>query len=119
MSDNPRNFELYDLRVEIVAVAEGLEAVCNHHLGDYFELSGENLSIPAGKTFSIYALAAVLPLLPAKQRVRDPHDWMAHDDHVMCPDPACRAVMRITRTGVRHFELAATSATAPGTRQAT
>lgn len=105
------SFELYDLRVEIVAVKEGLESVCNHHLGDYFELSGENLSIPAGRTFSIYALAAVLPFLPAKQRVRDQDDWMAFDDLVMCPDPRCEAVMRITRTGVRTFRTEDVTAT--------
>ncbi len=96
-------FRLYDLRVEIVAVEPGLEEICNHHLGDAFELSGENLSIPAGKSFSMYALAAVLPLLPAKQRVTDANDWMTTDDLVMCPDPNCRAMMRITRTGVREF----------------
>ncbi len=98
-----RRFTLYDLRVEIVAVKPGLEAICNHHVGDYFEVSGENISIPAGKTFSMYALAAVLPLLPAKQRVTDEHDWMSSDDHVMCPDPQCEAMMRIVRTGVREF----------------
>ena len=97
-------FQLYDLKVEIVQVKAGLEAICNHHLGDYFEVSGENLSIPAGKTFSMYALAAVLPLLPAKQRVTDANDWMSSDDLVMCPDPNCEAVMRITRTGVRTFK---------------
>ena len=96
-------FKLYDLKVEIVKVKEGLEDVCNHHLGDYFEVSGENISIPPGKTFSMYALAAVLPLLPAKQRVTHEHDWMTFDDLVMCPDPHCEAVMRITRTGVREF----------------
>jgi uncharacterized repeat protein (TIGR04076 family) len=108
-----RTFRLYDLRVEIVAVESGLEAICNHHLGDAFEVSGENLSIPAGKTFSMYALAAVLPLLPAKQRVTDENDWMSHDDHVMCPDPQCRAVMRIVRTGVREFRLSDVTATRP------
>jgi len=106
VSAGDRTFRLYDLRVEIVAVAPGLEAACNHHLGDYFEVSGENLSIPAGRSFSMYALAAVLPLLPAKQRVTDDADWMSHDDEVMCPDPACQAVMRIVRTGVREFRLA-------------
>jgi uncharacterized repeat protein (TIGR04076 family) len=111
---NARTFELYDLRVEIVAVEAGLEAICNHHLGDHFTLSGENLSIPAGKTFSIYALAAVLPLLPAKQRVSDANDWMSHDDLVMCPDPQCKAVMRITRTGIRTFALDETTATQRG-----
>lgn len=97
-------FKLYDLKVEIVAVKAGLEAICNHHIGDYFEVSGENLSIPAGKTFSMYALAAVLPLLPAKQRVTDENDWMSSDDLVMCPDPNCEAIMKITRTGVREFK---------------
>ena len=105
-----RTFRLYDLRVEIVAVKPGLESICNHHVGDYFELSGENLSIPAGKTFSIYALAAVLPLLPAKQRFSDEHDWMNVDEHVMCPDPNCEAKMRIVRTGVREFRLEDVSA---------
>jgi uncharacterized repeat protein (TIGR04076 family) len=98
-----KTFKLYDLKVEIVKVKAGLETVCNHRLGDYFEVSGENLSIPAGKTFSMYALAAVLPLLPAKQRVTDEHDWMTTDDLVMCPDPNCEAVMKITRTRVREF----------------
>ena len=98
-----KTFKLYDLKVEIVQVKKGLEHICNHHLGDYFELSGENLSIPAGKTFSIYALAAVLPLLPAKQRMLDDNDWMTTDDLVMCPDPNCEAVMKITRTGIREF----------------
>lgn len=98
-----KTFRLYDLRVEIVAVKEGLETVCNHHLGDHFEVSGENISIPAGKTFSLYAMAAVLPLLPAKQRTTDENDWMSTDDLVLCPDPNCEAVMRITRTGLREF----------------
>lgn len=107
----PGTFRLYDLRVEIVAVKPGLEAICNHHLGDYFEVSGENLSIPAGKTFSLYALAAVLPLLPAKQRVTDEHDWMTTDDLVRCPDPQCEALMRIVRTGVREFKTDEVTAT--------
>ena len=107
-----RTFRLYDLRVEIVSVKAGLEGVCNHHVGDAFEVSGERLSIPDGKSFSMYALGAVLPLLPAKQRISDEHDWMNLDDEVMCPDPACEARMRIVRTGVRTFSLDEVSALA-------
>ena len=106
MAGEERTFQLYDLKVEIVRVKEGLEEICNHRIGDYFEVSGENISIPAGKTFSMYAMAAVLPLLPAKQRVTDENDWMTSDDLVMCPDPNCEAVMRISRTGVRDFRRA-------------
>ena len=77
--------------------------VCNHHAGDFFELRGENLTLPPGQSFSIYALAALLPLLPAKQRVTHPNDWMTTDAEVACPDPHCGARFRITRTGLRTF----------------
>ena len=99
-------FTLYDLRVEVVA-GDG-PMVCNHAVGDYFELSGENLSLPPGQTFPLYSLAALLPLLPAKQRETHPHDWMTTDMEIACPDPLCGARFRITRTGrstFRHSEV--------------
>ncbi len=94
-------FTLYDLRVEVVA-GDG-PMVCNHAVGDYFELSGENLSFPSGQTFPLYPLAALLPILPAKQRETDPADWMTTDMDVACPDPHCGARFRITRTGRTTF----------------
>ncbi len=94
-------FELYDLRVE-VAECRG-EMVCNHKIGDYFEVRGEELTIPAGQTFSLYALAALLPLIPAKQRVTHQNDWMTTDTDIACPDPNCGAIFRIHRTGRRTF----------------
>lgn len=96
-------FELWDLKVEVISCREGMEMVCNHRLGDSFELSGENLSLPPGQTFPIYPLAALLPLLPAKQRDTHPADWMTTDTDIACPDPHCGAVFRITRTGRRTF----------------
>ena len=101
MPSHPDSFELYDLRVEVVAT--GRPMVCNHHTGDFFELHGENLTLPPGQSFSLYALAALLPLLPAKQRVTHPNDWMTTDAEVACPDPHCGARFRITRTGLRTF----------------
>jgi uncharacterized repeat protein (TIGR04076 family) len=94
-------FTLYDLRVEVVAGDAPI--VCNHRIGDYFEVSGENLSLPPGQTFPIYPLAALLPLLPAKQRETAPNDWMTTDMDVACPDPLCGARFRITRTGRTTF----------------
>lgn len=99
-------FTLYDLRVEVIEGDHPM--VCNHAVGDYFELSGENLSFPAGQTFPMYPLAALLPLLPAKQRQTHPHDWMTTDMDIACPDPLCGARFRITRTGrttFRHSEV--------------
>ena len=94
-------FTLYDLRVEVIDGDKPM--VCNHKAGDYFTLSGENLSFPPGQTFPLYPLAAILPLLPAKQRETAPNDWMSTDAEIACPDPHCGARFRITRTGKRSF----------------
>lgn len=94
-------FTLHDLRVEVVATDRPM--VCSHHAGDAFEVHGENLVMGPGQRFSLYALAALLPLLPAKQRFTDAHDWMTTDAEVACPDPHCGARFRITRIGVRTF----------------
>jgi uncharacterized repeat protein (TIGR04076 family) len=101
MPEASDEFTLYDLRVEVVGRRGKM--VCNHAIGDYFELSGENLSLPAGQTFPIYPLAALLPLLPAKQRTTHENDWMTTDTDVACPDPHCGAIFRISRTGKRVF----------------
>ena len=101
MSENADEFTLWDLRVDVIAGDK--EMVCKHEVGDYFELSGENLSFPSGQTFPLYPLAALLPLLPAKQRDTHPHDWMTTDTDIACPDPHCGGVFRITRTGRRTF----------------
>ena len=102
-------FELYDLRVEVVGPPDKT-IYCGAKLGDFFELHGEMLKFPPGQGFSIYSLAALLPLLPAKQRVTDPNDWMTSDAEVACPDPNCPTRFRITRTARRYFKRSDTTA---------
>jgi uncharacterized repeat protein (TIGR04076 family) len=102
-------FDLYDLRVEVVA-PEGATLFCGAKPGDYFELRGEMLHLPPGQAMSIYSIAAVLPLLAAKQRATDPNDWMSSDAEVACPDPNCPSRLRITRLGKRRFSHAETTA---------
>lgn len=106
---NDDSFELYDLRVEVVA-PQGAKLFCSAQPGDHFELRGEMLHLPPGQGFSIYSLAAVLPLLAAKQRETHPHDWMSTDAEVACPDPNCPSRFRITRLGKRRFSHAETTA---------
>jgi uncharacterized repeat protein (TIGR04076 family) len=101
MTDRDDTFELYDLRVEVIATERPM--VCSHRAGDWFEVRGENLILPAGQAFSLYALAALLPLLPAKQRPTNANDWMTTDADIACPDPNCGARFRITRIGTRTF----------------
>jgi uncharacterized repeat protein (TIGR04076 family) len=95
-------FELFDLRVEAV-VPPNAKVYCGAREGDYFELKGEMLTLPPGQGISIYSLAAVLPLLAAKQRPAHPNDWMTSDAEVACPDPNCQSRLRIVRTGLRRF----------------
>jgi len=104
------DFHLYDLRVEVVH--DGLTPIyCGARAGDYFELRGEMLHLPEGQGFSIYSLAAVLPLLAAKQRPTEAMDWMTSDAEVACPDPNCKTRLRITRLGLRAFRRTDTTAT--------
>src|SRR5688572_29955054 len=102
-------FELYNLRVEISERSGPI--VGKHRVGDYFEVIGEDIFLPPGQGFSLYALAALLPLLPAKQRPTDPHDWMTSDEYVADPDPNCKAVYRIVRTGKTRFRRSDVTAT--------
>ena len=108
-SSGDDGFELYDLKVE-VAAPPGATVYCGAKPGDYFELRGEMLHLPAGQGFSIYSLAALLPLLPAKQRPTHASDWMSTDAEVACPDPHCPTRFRITRTGKRRFSHRTTTA---------
>lgn len=93
---NSDAFELYDLRVTVVAI-EG-RSVCGLAVGDYFELTeSSKVRIPEGKHFCLYALQAVTPLLPAKQRLLEAGDWLERDNLVACPDPDERLIMKIER----------------------
>jgi uncharacterized repeat protein (TIGR04076 family) len=101
-------FELYDLDVSVIGDAETF--VCNHALGKAFSVVGESLVFEKNREFSLYALATLLPLLPAKQRHTHPNDWMTTDEYIACPDPHCGAQFQITRTNTRQFSHAETTA---------
>ena len=108
-------FELWDLSVETVGDPDSM--VCAHRVGERFEVVGENICFPGGEPFSMYALAAILPLLPAKQRMTHDHDWMTTDAEIACPDPHCGARFRISRTGkstFRHSETTVVPLTTSG-----
>jgi uncharacterized repeat protein (TIGR04076 family) len=91
-----QDMELYDLRITVESI-EG-RPVCGLAVGDFIELTDSSrLRIPAGRHFCLYALAAALPLLAAKQRQLPESDWLERDSLVACPDPEERLIMRITR----------------------
>lgn len=104
-------FQLYDLKVEVFQSEDGKPMICHHKVGDYFTVTEDDrISIPPGVTFPLYPLAAILPLLPAKQRPLHANDWMTTDAVIACPDPNCGGRFRITRGALRtyrHSELTA------------
>lgn len=98
-SSTEMEFTLYDLRVECIEINGDAEA--SFSVGDYFEVHGENLVFPEKQTFPMYALSALIPLLPAKQRDSHPNDWMSKDVQVDGPDPDIKATFEITQIGER------------------
>ena len=97
------DFTLFDLRITVHEIKG--RSVCGMQIGDYFEVTeSSKLRIPAGKHFCIYALSAVLPLLPAKQRQMDDNDWLEKDIFVACPDPDEQLIMRIERIRQRTMD---------------
>jgi uncharacterized repeat protein (TIGR04076 family) len=92
--------ELFDLRVTVERI-EG-RPTCGLEVGDYFEVTeSSRVRIPEGRHFCLYALQAVIPLLPAKQRQLPESDWLERDSLVACPDPDERVIMRIERIARR------------------
>jgi uncharacterized repeat protein (TIGR04076 family) len=84
-------------------VDAGITFVSHARVGDTFDVIGCRIVFPQGReaSFSLYAMMAVLPFLPAKQRPTHPHDWMTTDTDIASLDPACGARFRITRIGKR------------------
>lgn len=102
MTQTPHDsFTLYD--IELVVEKVGPSCTCTKSVGDRVVFKGGKLSLPPGKDFCLYALQSAIPLLPAKQRMNSPADWMETDAIVTCPDIACGLVMRIVRTGTQSF----------------
>lgn len=82
-----------DLRIAV----ERVDGVCASGMapGRYALLRGSSLYL--SHPFCLYALQALVPLLPAMQRPLEPDDWMASENTVVCPDPAGNVVLRIDR----------------------
>ena len=99
--DESNGFWLYDLLVE--TVVGDRTTVCRHVEGESFRIEGELLIFDRQQLVSMYALAALLPLLPAKQRETAAQDWITTDAEIACPDPHCGGRFRVTRGQKRWF----------------
>lgn len=90
---------MFDLRV----VVEEVRGFCDLPMrpGDYFEVRGGRLTVPQGQHICMWALAAMLPMFPAKQRkIDEENDWLPSTQHMCCPDPNGMVIYRIERIPV-------------------
>jgi len=94
IADGEPDMGLYDISV-VVDRIEG-RSVCGMKVGDCFEVV-ESSRLRTEGHFCLYALQAVLPLIPAKQRRLPEGDWLERDAYVACPDPDERVILRIER----------------------
>jgi len=80
-----------DLRIWV----ERIEGRCleGMRVGRTALLRGSSLYL--AEPFCLYAMQAVLPLLPAMQRPLAPGDWMATENELICPDPLGNVILRI------------------------
>jgi uncharacterized repeat protein (TIGR04076 family) len=93
----PADEPLKTLRVEVESVAG--HCTSQMKTGDSFILRSGRIYIPPGRKVCLYALQAVLPLLPAKQRALRDGDWLKDECRVLCPDPAGNVILRIDEIG--------------------
>ncbi len=87
---------MYDLRVTV----DEVKGFCDLPMkpGDYFEVRGGRITIPTGGHICLWALAALLPMFPAKQRNSgEPNDWLPRTSRMSCPDPDGMVIYRIER----------------------
>ena len=87
---------VYDLRV----VVEEVKGFCDLPMkpGDYFEVRGGRIIIPDGGHMCLWALSALMPMFPAKQRNSDDaNDWLPSTSRLCCPDPDGMVIYRIDR----------------------
>jgi uncharacterized repeat protein (TIGR04076 family) len=82
---------------DLSVVVERVDGVCTAGMapGQRAVLRGGGLYLD--QPFCLYALHAVLPLLPAMQRRVETGDWLETERAVICPDPAGNVVLRIDR----------------------
>ncbi len=89
----PSSAGLKSLKIEV----ESVDGHCTSRMkpGDWFVLRSGRIYIPPERHFCLYALQAVAPLLPAKQRALRDGDWLKEESRVLCPDPAGNVILRI------------------------
>lgn len=80
---------------------ERIDGYCNQPMlvGDHIFVDGGKIMIPPGKHMCMWALQAMMPILPLLQRAESKKgDWTGKAGQVfVCPDPRGKVYYRIER----------------------
>ncbi|MFN8224978.1 MAG: TIGR04076 family protein [Gaiellales bacterium] len=80
-----------------VTVERAFSPRCGLAVGDYFEVAGAAVTLPQGKPFCVYAMAATFGVLDARMSDLPPDHWLARKPFICCPDADDGVVMRLER----------------------
>ena len=70
-------------------------SACGLEIGDYFEVGTDGVTLPPGKKFCYFAIAAALPILNGPIGCNDVDGWLDSGPRVACPDPPENLIMRM------------------------
>ena len=73
-------------------------------VGDHFDIRGSKLTLPPGKSFNVYAMNAVFPVVALRAGELPDDDWLVRKPWICSPDPRENIVMRLDRIPVSEIE---------------
>ncbi|WP_285599074.1 hypothetical protein [Kineosporia sp. NBRC 101731] len=62
-------------------------SACALEVGDWFELSPTGVTVPEGKRFCYFAIAAVIPSVLGRLDAAGPDEFLRSRPLLACPDP--------------------------------
>lgn len=80
-----------------VTVERAFAPRCGLEVGDCFEVEGTTVTLPQGKPFCVYAMAATFGVLDARMTDLPPDHWLERKPYICCPDATDGVVMRLER----------------------
>lgn len=85
--------ELKNVRVTVVKAENARHGA---QVGDCFEISPFKITIPPGKAFPVYLLAAVVPVLLEKMTsAEDPASWINRKPYLLGPDAEEQVIVKM------------------------
>jgi uncharacterized repeat protein (TIGR04076 family) len=70
-------------------------SACALEIGDYFELTPTGVTVPEGKRFCYFAIAAVIPAVLGHLDAETPDAYLGTYPLLACPDPPENLHMRV------------------------